>query len=362
MSFWRRLLRRREDGGKDAPAAPPETQAAVTAPPPDAPHPMPSPPEEVPVSGTVAPPAETVPASGTAALAPEAVPISETVRPEAEAAPDAPEARERDTSAAAPARAAGLPERRLSYRVGNLQGQGKRQRQEDGFCFINAMDVTAIRREGLLAVVADGMGGMMDGKVASETALAVLRQEFPLLDRQGDLAVQLRRGVLRAGDAVYERLGGDGGTTVVACLFYEEQLLYVSVGDSFLYLLRDGELLRLNREHNVENELWLRGIRVGSMDPAPGRMDIEHSALTAFLGMDGLSELDELRLPLPLHDGDRFLICSDGVGGVLSEETLRRCLEETEPQDCCAALQRAIIEVDHPYQDNYTALVVHCLY
>ena len=63
-------------------------------------------------------------------------------------------------------------ERLLSYQVANLQGRGTRERQEDSFAFANALDVTEILRRGLLAVVADGMGGLKDGREVSQACVA----------------------------------------------------------------------------------------------------------------------------------------------------------------------------------------------
>ena len=257
-------------------------------------------------------------------------------------------------------RLSALPRRLISYRIGNLQGIGSRERQEDSFAFANAMDVTEMRRQGLLAIVADGMGGMRDGKLASETAIAALKADFQSMDREGDLAAQLYRSALRAGEAVYRTLGGDGGSTLVECVFYDEQLWYASVGDSYLWLLREGQLLRLNREHNVMTERFLETIRSGSMDPSPGREDPEKAALSQFLGMDAVDDIDILRRPLRIHDGDVFLLCSDGVGGVLTGQTVRECLSKHVPEEMCAALERAVMQENNPYQDNFTALIIQC--
>ena len=295
------------------------------------------------------------------------VPADESPRPPAAAPvtvepPLQEEPLSRTVAPPAPGAAAGLPRRRISYRVANLQGLGRRERQEDAFAFINAMDVTEMRRNGLLAVVADGMGGMRDGKLASETVLGSLRADFPNLDRSGALPEQLCQCVRRAGERVFAALEGEGGSTVVACLFFDEALFYVSVGDSFLYLLRDGQLLRVNREHNLLHERFLETVRAGSMDPEPARADPEAAALSQFLGMPVLEEPDFLRRPLRLHHDDRFLICSDGVAGVLTEETLREALEAPAPEAACAALDAAVQARDEPFQDNYTALVVFCGY
>ncbi|MCM1092213.1 MAG: protein phosphatase 2C domain-containing protein [Butyrivibrio sp.] len=252
--------------------------------------------------------------------------------------------------------------RRLSYQVANLQGVGTREHQEDSFAFSNALDVTGIRKKGLLAVVADGMGGMRDGKLASETAANCLKKIFDGMDRSGDLAQQLCDGVFSAGEQVRKALDGEGGSTVVACIVYQEQMYYASVGDSFLYLKRGQQLIRLNCVHNCKNQAYLETIRSGSMNPDRGRNHREKAALTQFLGMDGLDEVDYLRRPLPLQDGDIILICSDGVGGVLTEQELALCLEEKNPSKMCAEIENAIVEKKLNSKDNYTALVIQCGY
>ena len=255
-----------------------------------------------------------------------------------------------------------MPKRLLSYEVGNMQGVGSRQRQEDSFAFINAVDVSAMKKEGLCAIVADGMGGMRDGRIASETAIASLRWDLAAMSRKGDIPSQMKEAVLNAGAKVFEALEGDGGSTVVLCLFYDEQFYFVSVGDSYLFLLRDGALLRLNEEHNVQEREYLKTINGGSMNPAAARANEEAAALTSFLGMDEIEYIDVLKKPLKIHNGDVFLLCSDGVGGVISEEKIRECLTLGTPQEMCHAMEEAVLEKQEPYQDNYTALVVRCGY
>lgn len=252
--------------------------------------------------------------------------------------------------------------RQLSYRIGNMQGVGRRNYQEDSFSFVNALDVTAIREKGLLAIMADGMGGMADGKLASQTVTETLREEFLRLAPWKDPVGQLRDSVIRAGEEVFAKLRGEGGSTVVVCLFFKEQLWFASVGDSALFLLRDGELLRLNREQNVLNEYYLDTVCRGSMNPIPARRNPEKDALTQFLGMPVLEEIDMLLRPLPLHEGDKLLLCSDGVADMVPDPLLRECMLLPEPTAICAALEQAVLAAGNPYQDNYTALLVQCGY
>lgn len=250
----------------------------------------------------------------------------------------------------------------LSYQVANLQEIGARERQEDSFAVANAFDVTEIREKGLLFVVCDGMGGMKDGKLASETAVASIRQSFVNMDRNGDLAGQLRECVYLAADEVEKRLEGDGGSTVVAGILFQEKLYYASVGDSFLYLKRGGQIYRLNREHNLCSQTHLEGIRSGNMDPKPGREHEEAAALTQFLGMTGMDDVDCSVRPLPIKDGDVLLACSDGVGGVLDEEELLGALGLYSPQAMCQQMKQQVVTHGNRNQDNYTAVVIKCFY
>lgn len=250
----------------------------------------------------------------------------------------------------------------LTYQIANLQEIGARERQEDSFAVANAFDVTEIREKGLLFVVCDGMGGMKDGKLASEIAVASIRQSFADMDRNADLAQQLKESVYLAAEEVEKHLEGDGGSTVVAGILFQEKLYYASVGDSFLYLKRDGQIYRLNREHNLRCQMYLESIRSGNMDPKSGREHEEAVALTQFLGMTGMDDVDCSVRPLPIRDGDVILACSDGIGGVLDEEELVGALGLYSPQAMCQQMKQQVVAHGNRNQDNYTAVVVKCLY
>lgn len=245
--------------------------------------------------------------------------------------------------------------------VANLQGLGARARQEDAFTVAGAFDAAMAREKGLFFAVCDGMGGMRDGRLASETAIQSLRQSFQAMDRGRSLAPQLEQSALLASAQVEGRIGGGGGSTVVMGVLYQGGLYYASVGDSFLYLLRDGALLRLNAEHNLCHQNYLEAIRGGSMDPLPCRAQPDGAALTAFLGMVGLDQVDCSVSPLPIEAGDVLLACSDGVGGVLSPEEVAQALQAPTAEEMCAGLEERIAAHNRPNQDNYTAIVIKCV-
>ncbi len=249
---------------------------------------------------------------------------------------------------------------KLRYEVGNLQGVGARERQEDSFTLVNALDEKKTDNLGLLFVVCDGMGGMKDGKIASETAIKSIRDSFCGMDRRSNISEQLRSSVFFASGEVERVLDGDGGSTAVACVIIHEKLYFASVGDSFLYLYRNGGLYRLNVEHNICHLRYLEHIRDQNLDAESCRRDPEAAALSQFLGMPGMSEVDYAATPIQLHKGDTILACSDGVGGILDESEIVESLQWCSAHEKCKRLEQHIIEHANPNQDNYTALVVKC--
>lgn len=250
----------------------------------------------------------------------------------------------------------------LSYRVANLQGIGKRARQEDSFTSANATDVSMIQKRGLFAAVADGMGGMKDGSVASEIAVTDFREAFEYLDFDSDIPLQLAEAADTINHRVFNALGGQGGSTLVATVVYQEKLYYISIGDSFLYIKRNGQLIQLNRKHTVLNDAYLDLVQDGEFNPRIVRQLDEQGALTQFLGMDKLDDKDYLIKPMPLYSGDVLLLCSDGVAGVVSEEIISDCMSEATPEKICTRLEESILLKNKKYQDNYTALVIMCDY
>lgn len=252
--------------------------------------------------------------------------------------------------------------RLLSYQAGNLQGIGTRKQQEDSFAFVHAMDVTEIRKKGLMAIVADGMGGMKGGRQASETVIACLKEDFQHMNPEENLADQLRDSIFHASEKVHALLNGEGGSTIVVCIIFQEQLYFASVGDSYFYLKRRDHLYKLNQEHTAGNYLYLKTIRSGSMDPLPAKANPEAEALTQFLGMDDLEKIDYSRRPLPLLNGDRLLLCSDGVGSVLNEQELLSCFKPDTPTEALHEIELRIQQKNIVYQDNYTALMIYCGY
>ena len=244
-----------------------------------------------------------------------------------------------------------------ALRVGNVQGLGARERQEDSFAICNASDPEALERQGLFAVVCDGMGGMADGNDASEAAVEAMAQLFRSLLAEGDVPRQLREGVLAVSDGIFQRFQGRGGTTAVAVRILGDTLHWLSVGDSAIFCKRGECVFQLNREHTCLNDLYLQELHREPIQKERAERDEDARRLTAFVGMDRLDRVDQSLRPWRLKPGDVILLCSDGISGVLTAPELKEAMS-LPPDEGCHLLETMVGEKALPSQDNYTGVMI----
>ena len=241
--------------------------------------------------------------------------------------------------------------------VGKLHSQGKRSSQQDSF-FVSPTEM--ISTHGLLAIVADGMGGLSNGDKVSQTAVSTMADG--VYNMEGEPILVLLALLERANAAVNRLLGPSGrnksGSTLVAGLIRDKKFYYLSVGDSRIYLYRGGELMQLNREHVFRNDLLLQAVN-GEKSFQTAVSDKSGAGLTSFLGMGKLKYIDIPACPVDIHPGDQFLLMSDGVYNALSDAELKLHLSKS-PSDAAAAIGEAIEAKGYTSQDNYTAVIFSC--
>lgn len=205
-----------------------------------------------------------------------------------------------------------------------------------------------------LLVVADGMGGHAAGEVASAAVVRVLAGLEPLPDEGVAPDVALRTAIAKAGDTLREMVLANPelegmGTTVTALLQSGDQVGVAQVGDSRAYLLRDGVLEQMTHDQTYVQSL----IDEGRISQAQAEMHPARSVLLQAL--DGRVEVEpEISLRTPRVD-DRYLVCSDGLSGVLSEATLRDVLAQHDPAEAVELLVDLARRAGAP--DNVTCLV-----
>lgn len=203
-----------------------------------------------------------------------------------------------------------------------------------------------------LFAVADGMGGHAAGEVASEIAVRVLSEQAP----EHPDGVALARAVEEANRAViqaaHEGLGRQGmGTTMTAAMLEGERLVIAQVGDSRAYLLHQGKLQQLTRDHSLMADM----IEAGQLTPEEARTHPQRSVITRALGSDVHLHPDIYEINV--ETGDRLLICSDGLSGMVLDDEIERILcRVQDPQRCASQLvNEAIAAGGH---DNVTVIVV----
>lgn len=232
--------------------------------------------------------------------------------------------------------------------LANLQGIGSREEQQDAFG-ISRMD--RYEEDGLLAVLCDGMGGMAEGgRIAAET-VSELVGIFPWAD-DSDIPGWISQRSTR----VFQQFRGHGGTTLVAVLLKGNRLSFWCVGDSDLFLLREGKLYGVNIRQEYKNDLVLRALD-GAFPVEEAFHDSQAGALSEYMGKEEVN-CDYNRIPFSLRPEDVLLLCSDGISDTLTLKQIREAMA-LSPQACCDKLEEEILLTGKPDQDNYTAIVLN---
>jgi protein phosphatase len=197
----------------------------------------------------------------------------------------------------------------------------QRQSNEDSY----------LEREPLFAV-ADGMGGARAGEVASRMAVEAFDDATTAAGRPEEM---LREVAREANRRIYDAAQGDSehagmGTTLTAALVAGREVAVGHVGDSRLYRLRDGTLERLTEDHSLVEEL----VRQGRLTPEEAETHPQRSIITRALGPE--AEVEVETFTHTGRDGDVYLICSDGLSGMVSEDDMAAILKESASLDDAA--------------------------
>ncbi len=209
-----------------------------------------------------------------------------------------------------------------------------------------------------LLVVADGMGGHAAGELASAAAvarLAELEQSDPSPDSVlAGLTDAIEQAGVSIGQVVQDNPDLAGmGTTVTALFWRGERVAVVHVGDSRAYLLRDGELGQITHDHTYVQTL----VDAGRISPEEAAHHPRRSLLMR--AIDGVQPVEADLSVREARPGDRYLLCSDGLTGVVSDEELAAVLSDGEPTGVVITLVELALSRGAP--DNVTVVVADVL-
>jgi protein phosphatase len=171
-----------------------------------------------------------------------------------------------------------------------------------------------------LLAVADGMGGANAGEVASGTVVEILAGA-----RDEEMPAALMGALQDANARVHEMAKEDRalsgmGTTTTAAWVSGSMLTVAHVGDSRAYRLRDGHFEQLTEDHSLVAGL----VKLGKLTPAEAARHPQRSVILRAIGVESTVEIDVLEIPL--EDGDLFLLCSDGLSGMIQDEVIKETL------------------------------------
>lgn len=205
-----------------------------------------------------------------------------------------------------------------------------------------------------LFVVADGMGGHAAGEVASEIAIRTIAECAPDqmdVEALGHAVETANREIINAA------LSGQGregmGTTCTAAMLEGNALAIAQVGDSRAYLLHNGKLAQLTRDHSLMADM----IEAGQITPEEARYHPNRSVITRALGSDVDMEADLYEITV--EEGDRLLLCSDGLTSMVQDNQIEHTMNRiADPQECASALVEEALAAGG--LDNVTVIVADC--
>lgn len=233
----------------------------------------------------------------------------------------------------------------------------------------NATDLGRVREEnqdyygaypgtpyGDLWVVCDGMGGASGGRTASTMAVEAVRKTLAQVGEPTGVQALLA-AVAAANAAVYARAMAEAalrgmGTTIVMLLISEARAYLAHVGDSRAYLLRDGQLRQVTRDHTIVREM----VESGVLTPEQARTHPDSHIISRSVGIGPRVAVDVESEGIEVRLGDRWILCTDGLSGPVDDATIAAVAAGRTPHGASQALVECANEAGGP--DNITVQIV----
>jgi len=239
-----------------------------------------------------------------------------------------------------------------------FQAIGARKDQQDSY---GMTDPALYAQQGVLALVADGMGGLANGKAVSAALVNTFLGEFRTIAEYGKPQDALIKLAISANQRINQMLIGQdrSGSTLVSVIVRDGCLHFLTVGDSRIYLYRGGALLQLNREHIYQEELAVSAVNC-QVPISQVTGDRQAHALTSFFGSGTIKHMDRNYEGIRLVPGDRIMLCSDGVFGTLTQAQMEYALSH-DVKTAADLLRDMVRDAGKAHQDNNTGLILEYL-
>lgn len=246
---------------------------------------------------------------------------------------------------------------RPGIELGSLTDVGcHRENNEDRYSYWEPADDAQFHGKGRLAIIADGMGGYEGGQEASRLAVETIEEVYgdtPDSNPQALLVTAFQEAHQRIQREADERTALHGmGTTCTAIALLGSHLYYAHVGDSRLYLVRNGSISRLTHDHSYVGRLVEHGV----ISSEEAESHPQRHILTAALGAGAELTPEIPEQPVTLSPGDVLVLCTDGLWGVVNDEEIRGVVSSKSPKDACHELIETAKKRGGP--DNITMQVL----
>jgi serine/threonine protein phosphatase PrpC len=248
----------------------------------------------------------------------------------------------------------GVPQRHLAVRAVLRTDVGLvRSENQDFGTYTTASEESVSHPGGRLLIVADGMGGHRGGATASKLAGETVKMQY-LDSETSDIPTALRQSLSRANARIFSEaqsnpeLRGMGTTTSVLAVRDHHGWL-AHVGDSRIYLVRNGAIQQLTDDHSLVATM----VREGLLTSQEAETHPRRNVLQRSMGVAEDVEID-VRGPFELREGDTFILCSDGLHGVVKEHELQEIAAGTIEEAADEFLRRAL---ERGAPDNVTVIV-----
>jgi protein phosphatase len=214
-----------------------------------------------------------------------------------------------------------------------------------------------------VCLVADGMGGQAAGEVASKRAIEIVPRELKKYVSsqvgQDEIKDVIRRAIVQANEEIRQMAALDRelknmGTTIVLTVWRKStsDVFVAGLGDSRAYLIRGKKIEQLTIDHSIAQAL----VEAKTISAAEARTHRYRNVLWKYLGSDEVGEGPEVKV-VPIQAGDRFLLCTDGLSGVVADEALLAFIQDrADVQECADALGQ--LALDNGSRDNVSCVLV----
>lgn len=244
----------------------------------------------------------------------------------------------------------------LSYHAIAITDTGcVRDHNEDAVRFVRPAEETVRENMGCLAIVADGMGGHTSGEVASAIAIDTISEAY--YEKHRDPIKALESASSKANKLIWQTAGSDNklqgmGTTCTAVAIVREKLYILHIGDSRIYLYKNGQLTQLSEDHTYVQEL----IKSGQITSDEARNHPDNNILTKSLGTAKDRKCDVFLSQHIFEPTDKLLLCSDGLYEYFSEDELIEYLSQPDLKEIAEELKEIVLE--QGAHDNFSILLI----